>query len=208
MITDPLFSIRKGQDSAPVIRRMMEVLFADATTVLDSTYGKGLFWDPKLDRPYSVVGLDMDPRNGAVGGDFRDLPYEDGQFDVVVFDPPYHTDMGRAKPSVMGTRFTTYPTIPLLREAVCGGLAEAWRVARLGIIYKCQDYNHGNQKIWMSFWARDTLGTDPYDVVHLQQPNSMVDPKWENQLSAWTNYASFWAYRHDGPIHRKRRASR
>lgn len=51
--------------------------------VLDATYGKGTFW--KTWKPMHLTYHDIK----VDGVDFRDLPYTDDHFEVVVFDPPY-----------------------------------------------------------------------------------------------------------------------
>lgn len=44
----PLMSSMDG-DSATVVRRLLEVLFPDAHTILDPTFGNGRFW-PSVNR--------------------------------------------------------------------------------------------------------------------------------------------------------------
>lgn len=58
-------------------------------------------------------------------GDFRHLPYPDGRFKLVLFDPPHRSDMGKA--SIFGVRYAqlqpeTWPKD--LKEAAY----ELWRV--------------------------------------------------------------------------------
>ena len=150
--------------------------------------------------------MDLDPRRAPhVVGDFRAMPFADDAFDVVTFDPPFHTDMGRGKASVMGARFATFGTLAELRAAVEQGCREAWRVGRLGAIVKVQDYIHESQAVWMSRWVQDAFPVEPFDVLHLRRPHKLVDPKWRDRLSVYRNHATFWVYRTDGPVHRRRR---
>lgn len=190
--------------SADIIARMLEVLYPDAETVLDATFGNGKFWTP--DTPLMVTGLDLDPtRARDVCANFRALPFLDDSFDVVIFDPPYHTNMGRAKPSVMGARFGTFDTIPDLKLAVEQGCAEAWRVARLGMIVKSQDYIHESRLVRMSRWIEDAIGVEPYDFVRGVSPSAITDPKWGERLSVrHGGTPDYWAFRTDGPIHKRR----
>jgi hypothetical protein len=113
--------------------------------------------------------------------------------------------MGRGKPSVMGARFGTFPTIPDLRAALDQGCCEAWCVARLGVIVKCQDYVHASRVQWLPRWVQVALG-EPYDRVIQRRPQKIVDPKWREQRSAYRNHAEFLAFRKDGPVHRARSA--
>jgi hypothetical protein len=190
-----------------IVAHMLDVLYPDAETVLDATYGNGEFWTASS--PVTVTGLDLDSaRAPHVVGDFRALPFADGSFDVVIFDPPYQTDMGKGKPSVMGARFGTFATIPDLRLAVERGCRECWRVARLGVIVKCQDYIHAARLVRMSRWVEDAVGIEPFDFVRQWSPASITDPKWAEQLSVrHGGTPDYWAYRKDGPIHKRRRAA-
>ncbi len=124
----------------------------------------------------------------------------------MTFDPPYHTDMGRGKPSVMGARFGTFATIPDLRAAIECGCREAWRVARVGVIVKVQDYVHASRVQWLPRWVCDALG-EPYDRVIQVRTHKIVDPKWGAQRSAYRNHAEFLAFRKGDQRHIRRRAA-
>lgn len=204
-MSERLYSVEDGT-SARAVAGLLAVLFPDARTVLDATYGNGRFWDGSAD--VEVTGLDLDPGRAAhVVGDFRALPFADDAFDVVIFDPPYHTNMGRGKASVMGARFGTFATLADLREAVEQGCREAWRAGRLGVIVKCQDYIHESKPVWMSDWVKGALPVEPYDVLHLRQRSKVIDPKWRDQLSVYRNHSTFWVFRTGGNVHRRRRAA-
>lgn len=62
---------------------------ADDRRTLDPTYGLGRFW--KTRRPVELVASDLDITRSPVGAsiDFTALPWDDADFDDVVFDPPY-----------------------------------------------------------------------------------------------------------------------
>ena len=200
-----LYSVTDGT-SARAVARLLEVLFPDARTVLDTTYGSGRFWDGSA--PVEVTGMDLNPsRAPHIVGDFRALPFADGAFDVAIFDPPYHSDMGRGQASVMGSRFGTFGTIAELRAAVEAGCRECWRVARLGVLVKCQDYIHASRPVWMSDWVKSAMPVEPYDFLILRRPHKITDPKWTRQLSVWRNHATFWAFRRDGVERRTRQAT-
>jgi hypothetical protein len=202
-----LYSASTGTN-AQTVADILRVLFPDARTVLDLTYGSGRFWSPKHPVPVTVTGMDLDPEHARdIVGDFRALDFEDDTYDVGIFDPPYQWDMGRGKPSVMGGRFGTYRSEAEARAAIQAGALEAWRTARLGIIVKAQDHVHSQRVVWMSDWVRDALDVEPFDQVHLMRRHKITDPKWTRQLSVWRNHATFWIYRKDGAVHRARRAA-
>lgn len=197
-----LYSVMVTNDTPMLIDQMMQVFFPDAKTVLDVTYGNGAFWKGLS---YDVTGLDVDPdRAKDVCADFQRLPFSDDAFDITVFDPPYHTDMGRGKASVMGGRFGTFPRIIDLHSAVRRGANEAMRVGKIGALIKVQDYCHASKIQWMPDWVKEVLG-DPYDSVIQVRQRKIVDPKWGAQLTAYRNHAVFLAYRKDGVTHKRRK---
>ena len=205
MTDDRLYTIETGT-SARAIARLMTVLFPDARTVLDTTFGSGAFWKG-TGLPVTVTGMDINPERARdVCADFTRLPFADDSFDVVVFDPPYHTDVGHAKASETHKRYGSFATIDELRPAVERGTAEAWRVARLGAIVKVQDYIHASRAVWMSLWVHGAIPVEPYDVLHVQRACGKIrSPRWTRQLSVWRNHATYWVYRKGGPVHRARR---
>jgi hypothetical protein len=201
-----LYTIEE-MSSAQVVERLLGLLFPDAATVLDTTYGSGSFWRGSH-ADVSVTGLDLDPaRARDVVGDFTALPFLDNSFDVVIFDPPYHTDVGR-KGSVTQARFGSFKRLADLQLAVQLGTAEAWRVSRLGVIVKVQDYIHASRAVWMSLWVHGAIPVEPFDVLHARQISGKIrSPKWKDQLSVYRNHATYWVYRKDGPLHRRRRGA-
>lgn len=124
--------------------------------------------------------------------DYRSLPFRDEAIDVVIYDPPFQP---ATVDGVIGKQFTKVPGGVVALEAhVREGLAECWRVARLGLIVKVQDYIHDHKPVWMSRWVWDTLG-EPYDFVTLRAPSKLIAANWARQRSVWRNHSTFWIYR-------------
>lgn len=199
-----LYSVEIGT-SAQTVAKMLRVLFPDATTVLDSTWGKGRFWDGNT--AVRVTGLDMSPHGRpSVLGDFTRLPFDDEAFDVVVLDPPYQWDEGKRKRSIMGLRFSTYRDEAHAREIVQAGATEAWRVARLGILVKVQNFCHASLPVRMTRWVEDVLPHPPYGEVHQARTSTLkvMDPKWSDQLSVYSRSTTFLAFRHGDQRHKRR----
>lgn len=202
---DILYSVESGT-SAQTIAKIMRVLFPDARTVIDLTYGNGNFWKdvpPHL----SVYGVDIDPGKAKDAClDFtKTTPFREDAYDVAILDPPFLWDEGKSKRSIIGKRFSTYPSEEVARSTAAAGALEAWRIGRLGCIVKCSDFVHASQKVWMSHWLRDAMPVEPYDVVHQVRRSKILDQKWTgSQLSVWSNSSSFWIWRADGPVHKRR----
>lgn len=192
--------------SPQAVERLLGLLLPDATTVLDTTYGSGSFWRGSH-ADVVVTGMDLNAaRARHVRADFTALPFADNSFDVVIFDPPYHTDVGRAKASATHARFGSFATVADLKRAVQLGTAEAYRVARLGVIVKVQDYIHASRAVWMSHWVHAAVPVEPYDVLYVQRTCGKIrSPKWKDQLSVYRNHATYWVYRKDGAAHKRRR---
>jgi hypothetical protein len=115
-------------------------------TVLDVTYGRGMWW--RRHRPAQLVAHDL----ALDGVDFRELPHPDSSFDTVCFDPPYvprhgHGDATMPRDQDFRDRFgLVEPRTELqLRELINDGLTECARVARRWLLVKANDYCNGRQ---------------------------------------------------------------
>lgn len=203
-VLDRLYTTQKLTNSKAVAG-LLDVLFPDAETVLDATYGRGMFWrGVRTER--RVTGLDRNPAGGPdVVGDFTALPFADDSFDVCIFDPPYQWDMGRGKGSIVGNRFGVYESEQHARRTVQLGAAEAWRVARLGVLVKVQNYIHGSRLVHMTRWVEDSIPSPLYDELHLVTPRKLICPRWGDQLSVYRNHSTFLAFRRGDQRHIRRR---
>lgn len=75
--------------NADLIVRLADLRYLEpGIRTLDPTYGRGRFW--RRWRPDELVCHDLDPDKAPDGvADFTRLPYDDGAFGAVAFDPPY-----------------------------------------------------------------------------------------------------------------------
>lgn len=82
----PVNALVRG-NNADLIKEVAKLYAADLSlTIADVTYGKGAFW--KKTPHLNVTGSDLITVPERTY-DFRDLPYRDNSFDIVVLDPPY-----------------------------------------------------------------------------------------------------------------------
>lgn len=87
-------SVQTGTN-ADVVHQFRDVYFGDDRSIVDLTYGdKGGWW--KRHRPTGLVVSDHD---------FTALPYTDGEFQTVCYDPPYVQTGGRSTRAVIGHGF-------------------------------------------------------------------------------------------------------
>lgn len=118
--------------------------------VLDPTYGEGIWWQNW--EPNTLVYHDLHKLKDV---DFRFLPYRDGSFDAVAFDPPYVSIGGRKTSTLddFNDRFGVHrtPTTPAgLQQYMHDGFDECLRVVKSKgiILWKCCDYVSSG-KIWL-----------------------------------------------------------
>lgn len=127
--------------------KILQLYVSPGSTVADVTYGKGVFWREVPAGMYKLKATDI---QGGV--DCRALPYQTGEIDCVVFDPPYmHTPGGTAhsthtpfekhyKNNTSGNQ-TSSKYHEAVLELYRDGGKEAYRVLRNHgvLIVKCQD---------------------------------------------------------------------
>jgi DNA methylase len=113
--------------------------------VADVTFGRGVFWKRIPKDAYQLLATDLKD-----GVDCRELPYASGEFDGVVFDPPYmHTPGAGAHENHQNFekyyRNNVTTSEKKYHEAVLDlyfqAAKEAWRILKDGGVYivKCQD---------------------------------------------------------------------
>lgn len=163
-------------------------------TVLDVTYGEGVFW--RQWQPEQMIASDLDSLKARdLVADFRHLPFGDGSFDTVVYDPPYKLN---GTPSAPDARYGVHlPTrwqdrMELLRQ----GLTEVLRVARRYALVKVADQVCSGHKVWQTFevhgWAVAQGATlvDRFDL--LRDPRSQ--PGERRQVHTHGNYSTLLVY--------------
>lgn len=201
-MSERLHSIEYGTN-AEVTAKMLRVLFPETETILDMTYGSGKFWGDAP--PWRVTGVDLNPERARdVCADFTRLPFVDGAFGVAIFDPPYLSDPSRRVVPRLDAVFTMYPSMDVAHDTVKRGTAEAWRVSRLGVIVKVQNYSHSGHSVRMTRWIEEVIPEVPYGEVHRVNMGKMVPHRWGSQLSVYSVHTTFLAFRHGSQMHTRR----
>lgn len=182
--------------------------------VLDPTHGRGVWWQKW--RPDRLTAHDLDPAKAPDGpADFTDLPYPDGHFDAVAFDPPYMAPGGRKTTSVgdFNDRFGLHstPARPDTNQAqINAGITEAHRVVRRGgiVLVKCMDYVNGGA---LFLGTHHTLThalevglvvQDRFEHVGRPgpQPSVNLDGSPRRQLHARRNLSTLFVFRRVAPV--------
>ena len=143
---DLVFSAYVGGNE-DVFPKILDLYVSPKSVIADVTFGKGVFWRNVPENLYKVRSTDI--QNGI---DCRNLPYESGEIDCVVLDPPYMHSPGGTAHTVHSAfenhyrnNSTDNRTRKKYHEAVLElyeeAGAEAFRVLRdRGVlIVKCQD---------------------------------------------------------------------
>jgi len=156
--------------------------------VLDCTFGSGVFWKGSARR---VVGCDIDPaRARDAACSFLCLPFRDGQFPTVVYDPPFHPRFASGA-SAEQARYSAMGGNPReLKEQFQAGVAEAWRVADRHLLVKCQGFVHNHEPQWMPLWAIAVCG-EPFEWLIAWREGKRASGRWVNTRSLRRNHADY-----------------
>ncbi len=169
----------------------------DTDRVLDMTYGLGRFW--KLYRPGCLVTNDLDEATDThFHYDFTALPSDwSGQFDTVVFDPPYKLNgTGGSHPSDLGYGVANKGKGRM--SLILAGFEEAVRVCAPGghVLVKCQDQVCSGTKNWQTFRiaARGfDLGLFLVDQLHVR--SYRPQPAGRRQLHSRGDYSTLLVFK-------------
>jgi SAM-dependent methyltransferase len=183
----PLASVWEGDD-AELLERLLSFYPRECPKrILDATVNGGRFWRGSS-RP--VIGMDIEAAHRPmIVGDNARMPFREGAFDVVVYDPPHIPNQGKDKSKDFNTRFGlvlrsskengynfshTYP--PFLREAY-------YVLKPEGILLcKLTDYIHDHQYQWAHvdfIQAASAVGFRPCDCIIKIRKGPIIDPKWK-----------------------------
>jgi hypothetical protein len=170
--------------SAEAVQGILEVAKA-ADPVLDVTYGNGAFW---VGSSREVVGLDILPERAKDHtADFRNLPFPDGSYPTVVYDPPFHPFVrshAEARFSGLGRNEKE------LRVEYERGLRECWRVTSRHLLVKCQGFIHNHAPQWMPLWTIGICG-EPFEWLIVWRHGKIVSGRWKSNNSLRRNHADY-----------------
>ena len=230
--TSPAASVRSQSElvlsaalgtNAPVFRQILELHVEPGSLVADVTYGEGAFWRDVPAGAYDLRATDL-----KTGVDCRDLPYEDGSVDCVVFDPPYIEGLhrtsteqlagtgtfspfrsrysnGKAGEGVRGTAASYHGAVlSLYLEAA----VEAHRVLRNHGMYivKCQDEVSANRQWWTHVEIMNALEDRFYckDLFVVVRTNKPTVAGLVKQVHARKNHSYFLVFMKLDPAHPNR----
>ena len=202
--TDLVLSAYEGSNES-LFPKILNLYVSPGSTVADITYGKGVFWRKVPADRYLLLATDV-----ADGVDCRNLPYQDGEIDCVVFDPPYmHSPGGTAyeghEPFEIYYRNngTGNRTAAKYHEAVLELYAEtgkeAYRVLcdRGVFIVKCQDEVCSNRQRFTHvevMKSYESIGFVAEDLFVLMRRNRPGVSRVVKQVHARKNHSYFLVF--------------
>lgn len=206
-----LQSVRLGS-TAECIKDCFTIIYPDAYTVLDTTYGTGRFW--KWAHQLQITGLDVVPTAPHIlEADYRHIPEHLGSFDVICWDPMFIFSPGISR--IMGTRrffdsekadthdVLAKPRNPAdLLEHARLIFRQAKERARVGLLVKGQDLVVQQSDWWlrnlMNIGEQEGAGL-PYDIlIQVSRSHRLADKRWKNQYHFRRAHAFYVCYRWDG----------
>lgn len=138
-------------NNADLVYEVSQMYLKPHDKIADVTYGKGVFWNKICLDDYDLFPSDLLTCPDSAY-DFRKLPYDDGSFDCVVFDPPYCHNPGRmlVNASYKNAETTKGMYHKDIIQLYHDGMQEAHRILREeGFLWvKCKDEVESSYQRW------------------------------------------------------------
>jgi hypothetical protein len=163
--------------------------------VLDLTYGRGKFWTHW--RPDVLVTNDLSELMPAQWHhDARKMPFGDGEFETVVFDPPYKLAGARFGDD-LDQRYGTsnYSPRAVVHALLLDGTSEAARLSSRWVLVKCMDQVNGGCVRWQTDYVTThalRLGLNKVDSMMLKRWRPQ--PEGRRQEHARRNYSTLLVF--------------
>lgn len=191
----PIVTATVGNNS-DIFPNILEIYAKDNDTIIDITYGKGVFWRNVNAEKYSFRPSDI-----LTGINYNYLPYKNNVIDMVVFDPPYMGHNGGKNYAVARNYNVDVPKYDkrYIEKLYFGGIDEACRVLRKKgiLVVKCQDeIQSGKQRLNHIELIQYCIsnGFIIEDIFILVQKNSPI-MRHPYQLHARKNHSYFLVFR-------------
>jgi hypothetical protein len=189
--------------------RLLRLYSRPGDTVVDPTYGRGVFWSAVDASDYNLLATDL-----AVDGvDLRALPYADSSADVVVLDPPYRYTPARNKrhedtpghgavDTLYALQASGLTNTAAVLDLYRAGIAEASRVLRKGgfLFVKCQDTIQDGKQVWVHvalMQAAEAIGLACRDLAAVVT-KSPTKTRWPRQRHLRKAHSYFLVFRKGG----------
>jgi len=183
----PLPSVWDGDDAELLERMLAFYPRTPPASILDATVNSGKFWRGSKRQ---ILGIDIarDCKPDIVADNSR-MPFGDGSFDVVVYDPPHIPNQGKDRTKDFNSRFGL-----VLKSGSANGynfthlyppfVQEAYRVLRPeGMLFcKIADYIHNHRHQWAHIefvTAAQAAGFMACDCIVKTRRGPITSPRWK-----------------------------
>ena len=133
----PILTANIGNNS-DIFPDILKLYSNDNDTIVDITYGKGVFW-----KNVDISKYNFHPSDILTGIDYNNLPYKNNSVNIVVFDPPYMGHNGGNNYNVARNYQVDIPKYhkDYIQRLYFKGIIEARRILKKNgyLILKCQD---------------------------------------------------------------------
>ena len=200
--TEPILAISKWANNGALIADCASLGYLRKEwRTLDPTYGYGTFWNDW--RPDVLIGTDIIPGlspTHPASIDFTALPWGNGSFDAVVFDPPYK--LNGTPTEEVDARYGVHEvaTRDERMQLIRNGITECARVLGDGyLLAKCQDQVNGGKVRWQTIDFTNhatTLGlglVDRFDFLSYRP-----QPSGRRQVHARRNASTLLVFKRVG----------
>lgn len=202
MSPKPIHAVQSVHTNAELIKVVAGLHFKPVDRVYDCTYGTGKWW--RKYKPRYFYHSDLDDQNDPI--DFREMPWDDEQFDVTCFDPPY-VSIGGRKTTTLPSFIKAYGmqtsklTVKDNEFLIYQGMAECHRVTRVGglVVVKCMNYISGGKFVQghdfvTRFCAGEMMGMEQVgEFIHWSglgpQPKHNLDGSVRRQVHARNSHS-------------------
>lgn len=183
--------------NAELMEQVAALWIKEDDVVVDSTFGRGVFWKHLPGLPHHAHDLKVD------GVDLGNLPHADCAVDVVALDPPYRPSHGsknfgdHSLAQAYGLGGGGLDTIEDVLALYRRGAAEAWRVLNSGgrLICKSQDMTYGHRLHLVSLDVLRIIEGSGFKMVDqfiLGNEARLQSSKWQNQERARRAHSVLW----------------
>lgn len=166
------------------------------SVIADVTFGRGVFW-----KNIDLSGYDFRPSDIMTGIDFRSLPYENGEIDLLVLDPPYMHGGETVKESINRCYRNQNTSHESVFRLYASGILEAARVLKKGgmIWVKTQDEIESGKQRFTSREVMNFLEMAGFQIIDLfvlvQQSIPAMREKYQKSARKNHSYLIIGKYR-------------
>jgi hypothetical protein len=160
-----------------LVATLLQIHFGSCIVCVDPACSVRSFLNSLSDTTVVVCGdLRKEVKPDWVG-DFKRLPFRDGQFDVGLFDPPFKRGVRQTEDYYTGRYGPAPNNENAATKQYMDGLPELFRVCARGVVAKIQDASDGHtfhdRRFQLTEFVKSRYGIGLHDVLILDSPSKV-----------------------------------